>query len=207
MATLQSFYPWVSVDCPGVPSPLLDDAIRRGAREFCKETHAIEYESSLVTVGNTQDYNPTLQAGTELISVKQIRYDATTYLTARKREELERMSSSAGDPQFFSVLETRPLSLRLHPTPSGVKTYSARYAVMPTITATEVDDKLFHWYLEGVTSYAKYWLMIQPGKDWTNAEQAAFEWNRFMAKVSDAKVQRGQWMADLPNTVQMNPFA
>ena len=61
MATLQDFYPWVGLDCPGVPNPVIDDAIRKGVREFCKLTHAIEEQVVLTTVAGQRDYAPVSQ--------------------------------------------------------------------------------------------------------------------------------------------------
>ncbi len=206
MATLQSFYPWVSVDCPGVPAVMLDDAILRGAREFCKATHAIEYDGTIASVISQTDYEPTLDSNTEIVAVKQVK-QGTTYLTADSLENLEALTSNGADPTKYAVVETLPLSIRFYPSPIAVKTYNARFAVMPTINSSSVDDKLFEWYRDAIIAYAKYWLMVQPGKDWSNADQAAFEWNRFTAQCSDARIRRSQWRSDLPNQVQMNPFA
>lgn len=207
MATLQSFYPWVSIDCPGTPTLLMDDAIREGAREFCSRTHCIEYKATLTTVIGQQDYALTLPTDTEVLTVLEVRRSATDKLTPTTEAALDGMSVQDGTPSLYAIIENAPLELRLAGTPTAVEALTVRYVLTPTESATTVDDRLLAWYRRGVTSYAKYALMSQPGKGWTNVEQAAFEYRRFEARVSDARVRRAQFRADLEQQVQMRPLA
>jgi hypothetical protein len=207
MATLQDFYPWVMLDCPNVPNPVMDDAIVKGAREFCKLTHALDSDVVITTVIAQSDYTLTLPTDTEIITVKKVQESPTVRLTPASLEYVESQSAASGKPTFYAVVETNPLSLRLYATPDNVYTYTAKFALMPIPTAAELDDKLLDWYSEGVTAYAKYWLMVQPNKPWSNPDTAAFAYRQFDARVADAKVRRAQWRSDLPTTVQMNPFA
>jgi hypothetical protein len=185
----------------------MDDAIRKGAREFCKLTHAIEVDVSVPTVAAQSDYSLTLPTGTEILTVKHVRETPSVLLTPQQLEFIEAQPASSGDSSMYTVLETLPVSLRLYPTPASVRALSARFVVMPTQTAATVDDRLLDWYVEGVTAYAKYWLMVQPAKPWSNPDSAAFSYRQFDARVADARVRRSQWRSDLPTSVQMNPFA
>ena len=78
---------------------------------------------------------------------------------------------------------------------------------MPTDDAEVVDTRLFSWYQDGVCAYAKYYLMSQPAKPWSNVEQAAFEFRRFNNRVSEARIRRAKWRTGAPNSVRMTPFA
>lgn len=207
MATLQDFYPWVQLDCPGVPSPVMDDAILKGAREFCKLTHAIEYDLALTTVAAQGDYTLTLPADTEVLDIRYVKRGASDFLSPQTQDFIDAQGTNTGNPSMFTVLEELPLELRLFPTPVSVETLTVKLVLMPTTTATDVDDRLLVWYQEGVTNYAKYYLMIQPAKPWTNAESAAFSFRQFDARVADARVRRSQWRSGIPSSVQMNPFA
>lgn len=205
MATLASFYPYVATECPGAPSPVLDLAIVTGCREFSKATHALLLDTTITTVIAQEDYLPTLTEE-EIVSVRHVK-NGTSALTPKVREEYEAYSAASGTPTIFSVKEDDPLELSFYPTPSAAIVLSVRLVVMPTLDASTVSDKLYDWYREGVAAYAKYLLMSQVGKPWSNADQAAFNYRLFDARVADARVRRSQWRSDIPNAVQMSPFA
>jgi len=220
MATLQDFYPWVRLDCPGVPDPAMDDAIRKGAREFCRLTGALEVDVPVATAVAQPDYTLVLPdyvapvdpldppvADVEIITVSFVRASPTEVLTSRTLDYIESQPAASGVSRDFAMVETDPLSIRLYPTPDAVRTLTARFTVMPTPSATDVDGKLLSWYQEGVTAYAKYYLMSQPAKPWTNVEQAAFEFRRFDNSVSDTRIRRSQGRAGIANSVVMTPFA
>lgn len=212
-ATLSQFYPWVAVDCPEVPVPLMDDAIRRGAREFAKISYALVQDVSLPMVVSTTDYALTLTAGTELLSIVSVNRPtsststAIVFLEAKSQADIDKQVVATGPPSLYAVLETYPLSLRFYPTPTAVETFLIKTVVMPTTTVTSVDDKLFGWYVEGVTAYAKFWLMIQPNKAWSNPDGAAFAYRQFDGRVADARIRQQRFRAELPVQVQMQPFS
>ena len=207
MATMQDFHPWVQLDCPGVPDPVMNDAILKGAREFCKLTHAIEYDLVLTTVAAQGDYTLTLPADTEVLDVRYVKRGASDFLSPQTQDFIDAQGANSGAPSMFTVLEELPLELRVFPTPATVESLTVQLVLMPTTTAATVDDRLLAWYQEGVTTYAKYYLMTQPAKPWTNEATAAFQYRLFDARVADARVRRSQWRSGIPSSVQMNPFA
>lgn len=213
MTALSAFYPWVAVDCPGAPNPVMDDAIRRGCREFCKSTHAITGDINITTVAATADYAPTLTSGTEILSLTAVfRPTSATlltreYLVPKSQDWIDRQTVSSNDARNYAILDTDPLSIRLYPTPDAIETLTTKLVLMPTPTATTVDSRLFNWYMEGVVAYAKYWLQNQPDRPWTNTEEAAESYRKFDAQVADARVRRAQKRADLDTQVEMRPFA
>jgi len=208
MATaLSAFYPWVAVNCPGVPTPVMDDAIRRGCREFCKQSRALVEDKPVVTIVSTADYAPTLTASTEVVAVMRFYRSATEDLSARLQSYIDGLAVSEGKAAEYCVLETNPLSLRLRPTPSSIETLTVKLAVMPTQTAATVDSRLFDWYVEGVTAYAKSWLMEMQDKPWSDAEGAKFARRQFDTQWSAANIRRIQGYADLEQHVEMRPLA
>ena len=207
MATLQDFYPWVRLDCPGVPDPAMDDAIRKGAQEFCRLTGAIEADDVVVTQAAVSDYSPSLPSDSEVISVVYVRDSHVSALTPISQEAMEALPAAVGTPRRFALVGELPVVLRLYPTPVEVESFAAKFTVAPTHRARVLDDRLLQWYQDGVTAYAKYYLMSQPAKPWTNVEQAAFEFRRFDNRVGDARIRRAQWRAGIPNSVVMTPFA
>lgn len=207
MATLQDFYPWVQIDCPGVPAPLMDDAIRKGAREFCKLTYCLEATVPVVTVAAQADYALTLPTDTELVAVNHVKRNTSEFLAPQYSDYIDAQTASSGLPTMFAVIEELPLELRMFPVPDRVETLTTSLALMPTPDAATFDDKLLNWYQEGITSYAKYYLMSQPAKAWSNDDKAAFEFRRFDNRVGEARIRRAQWRAGIPSSVVMKPFA
>lgn len=204
---LSVFYPWVQLDCPGAPTPLLDDAIRRAAREFCKATHAISESVTIPTVATTSDYTPTLSTGSELLVILSLKRSATEFLTPQALVDIEAMAVKSATPMDYAVVETDPMTVRLYPTPIAVENLTASVVILPTRSATVVDGRLASWYLEGVTSYAKYWLQKQPNQPWSNDAAAADSYRHFDVMVADAKVRRSQQRVNADTTVQMRPLA
>jgi len=207
MAALSAFYPWVSIACPGVPNPVMDDAIRRACREFSKATRSITSDVSLPTVASTQDYAPALATGTELVSVVSLKRSATESLPQRTQEYIDAHDASSGDAIEFCVLETNPLSLRLRPTPDSIETLTLKVALMPLDDATTVDSRLFDWHVEGVTAYAKYLLQNQVDKPWSNPDAAKFSFRQFETQSSAVIIRRNQGYGTVPMSVEMRPFA
>jgi hypothetical protein len=190
-----------------VPNPIMDDAIRRAAREFCKQSRLITEEVSLTTVATVRDYTPSLAAGTELLTLSRVRRSATDVLIPTTVDDIASMTVSSELSRFYAVVETFPRTVRLYPTPSSVESLTCTFVVMPTITAVVVDDKLADWFLDGVVAYAKYWLLTQVGTPWANPDAAEFAYNQFETKVSEAVINKGAAMVDLPVRVQIRPFA
>ena len=73
MAAISAFRPLVYIDCPGVPNPVMDDAIRRAAREFCKKTQALTIEVNITLAVADNSYAPTMATGTEILAVQTLR--------------------------------------------------------------------------------------------------------------------------------------
>ena len=204
---LTVFYPWVQLECPGVPTPMLDDAIRRAAREFCKATHAITESVTITTAAATADYAPTLATGSELLVVTSIKRSATEFLTPTSLTALNALSASADTPTTYAVVETDPLTIRFYPTPIAIEALTAVLITLPTRSATVIDGRLASWYLEGVTAYAKFWLMNQTGQPWSNPAGAETAYRHFEVMTDDAIVRRSQQRTDTPSNVLMRPFA
>jgi hypothetical protein len=186
---------------------MIDDAIRRGCREFCKAARAIIEDKTFATVISTVDYAPTLTTDTEVIAVTRLSRSATEKLTARSQEYIDSQAASSTKPIDFCVLETNPLTLRVHPTPNSVETLTVKLATMPTQTASVVDSKLFNWHVEGVSAYARSWLLAMPDKPWSNVSDAQFARRQFDTQASTLIIRKNQGYADLESRVEMRPFA
>ena len=208
----------MSLECAGAPLPLLDDAVRRAAREFCKSSHALSIETSIDTAATTSDYDPVALSAqlvtleVELVVVNFVRRNASDFLAHQSIEYVNSQTADADYPRMFAVTGTNVIDntrkvVRLYPTPVAVENLAVDVSVMPLQAATTIPDILSDEYFEGVLAYAKYWLMSQVGKPWSNPEKAAFSYRQFDAKVADARVRKAQGYTNIVRHVRMVPFA
>ena len=210
---LSAFYPLISLACPSAPNPLIDDAVRRSAREFCRRTLAVTEDITVAMVSSTKDYSPTLTASTEIIEALRVKRPASATLTTpeflapQRQEYVDALTTGTGKPSMFCTLETFPRSLRMYPTPTAAENLTATFALMPTTTAVVFDDRLGSWYFDGVVAYAKYYLQSVAGQSWYDPEAAVLSYRQFEARVGETKVRRSQGIVEMDTSVQMRPFA
>lgn len=213
MAAISVFRPLVYIDCPGVPNPMMDDAIRRAAREFCKKTQALTVEVNITLAVADNSYAPTMATGTEILAVESLRRPTSgtritpEYLVARSVDHITAQTTSTGAPTVYAATDDSPLEIVLYPTPTAIETLTAKVVFMPTKTAATLDDRLANLHLEAVTEYAKYWLQSQPDKPWSNPDAAMASNRQFESFASAAIIRRNQNITNTPTHVQMRPFA
>ena len=207
MAALSAFYPWVLTECPGAPTPVVDDALLSAVRVFLNVTEAISLNIAQATIIGTTDYVPAVTAGTEMFKAVSLKRSATEFLTVKSQEFIDAQSSSSAAPNMYCVVDTAPMTIRLSPTPVSVETLTLVVALRPTVTATTLDDILFSRWRDAVVAYACYYLMSQENKPWSNQSRAAFLYNKYDGLVSYALTALSQGFAGLPSVVEMRPFA
>jgi len=213
MAAISVFRPLVYIDCPGVPNPMMDDAIRRAAREFCKKTQALTVEVNITLAVADNSYAPTMATGTEILAVESLRRPTSQtrvtpeYLVARSVDHITAQTTATGTPTIYAVTDDSTVEIVLYPTPTAIETLTAKVVFMPTKAAATLDDRLANIYLEAVTEYAKYWLQSQPDKPWSNPDAAMASNRQFESFASAAIIRRNQTRTNTSTHVQMRPFA
>lgn len=208
--TPEDFLPDVMIDVPGCPEPVAVNALRHALEEFCRKSlwwtadiSPIDVIAGVHTYDLVSPVIDTVVAGILRISHDGHKLDPmsedwldnewprviTLYpsLTTTRATPWDQVTSDIA--QVF--LQPTPRTVRLIGIPTTDLTggITAKVGIAPTATSTEVDDTLAD-YREAIANGAKYRLLMQPNKEWTDRDGAPAYKTLFDASVSEAKSLR-----------------
>lgn len=188
MATaLSAFTQYIMPEVPGCPEPLIDDAVRRAAIEFCSRTRVIRERIAFNTVA-AQDYVTLAPVGGNVGRVYRVMI-GDTILEPTRREDFDE-DGDTGQPLEYYI--EQPNTLRLYPVPDAVYATVAHVAVTPNRDAATLDDVLFTIWRDEIAAGACAILKMMPGKPWHNMDGAALSANLFSAAIDRAAHQRAK---------------
>jgi hypothetical protein len=193
----------VMPDVPGAGKELVLHAIRRAARDFCNYSriHRVTL-ASFNTVGGTAGYVLTPPADTEIVDAVKVKY-AGDKIDPLMIESLPD-DSDAGTPTCYALDQDD--TLILEPPPSAVAAVLVTVALMPTMTATAIDDTLAADWGDAIAKGAKARLMSMAKKTWSDSVQARNYKEDFEAEKASARLSgnRGKTRAPIrtvPTTI------
>lgn len=205
MATLNDFLSLVAPNVESCPNATVVSAIRRSIREFCRETYV--WKASLTdvdTVAGDATYTLVPPTDTQIVSVLNITHVDRDLMPIDEawldRYELNWRTFNDARRSTYVVHELYATDIRLVPPPLEADTpglVNIRVAVMPTLTATTVDDVLLNDWDESIMYGALSRLMRYPEKPWTNLALAEDYRDRF---DMDIGLGRGRVMRGSTNT-------
>lgn len=174
MKTWDAFHPLVMADVIGCPIPMVDQALRNAAREFCQRTKAwTEWADTFTAPGGTNRFNFVVPDGAELVSARRASVDGV-YLDVLASDSLPgdwQQGYDTGPEKSLVHIDT--VEYLLYPRPSAGAVIAIEMALQPSITATSVGDVILAQHAEAIAWGAKYRLLSKPGKDWTDTATAA----------------------------------
>ena len=182
MKPWSAFHPLVIADVTGCPVPMLDQALRNAAREFCKRTKAwAEWADAFTASGTTNRFDFDVGGGAELVAARRASVDGT-WLNILDSDSLpgdwQQRDDTGPDGSLVHIDSTEYL---IYPKPGAGAVIAIEMALRPSAAATGVGDVILESYAEAVAWGAKYRLQSQPGKAWTepaSAKQALMEFER-----------------------------
>ena len=194
--TWSAFYNRVAPDLPGCPLPVIDDALREAAIEFCERSTAWRIDHTPINiVANTHTYAFAPGANKVVQDVLWARVNDFP-IDPASEESLDADSSIdptwrgiTGDAKYyFRPTET---SIRIVYIPAANITggLTMKVIVKPTPTAEVVDDFLFNEYRNDIAMGAKSRLMVSPGKPYTNAALGVELASQFQIAINAAEVR------------------
>lgn len=192
-----NFFPWVAPFFPGIPDPLLTDAIRNACIEFCEKSGWLLYTPTPQQVtANENEYDLTLDLPTDT-TVARVKSAWVYGLTIEPKDEedLRRMynldwRTQTGNPAYFTQYEPTTLIIVPVPTltvPAGLQ---MTLVLRPTRTSTTVDGDLFERWLETVAYGARARLHGVPGQQYESPQMADRLTQMFRAGVNRATAER-----------------
>jgi len=177
------------------PQPVMIDAVRDAAREFCDKTQVWrETVDDISTIANEFEYDiepPTRSRSVAIISMvhhgKPLRPKSERELNDLLPNWQELTASTA----TWFVSDT-PELLRLVPYPSESETDAikqVRLALKPTHDTDQLPDILHRDYLEDIGYGAMARLFRIPKSEWKDLGLADFYQNEFMRAIGTAKLR------------------
>lgn len=82
--------------------------------------------------------------------------------------------------------------IKMFPLPEADATLYLELVFVPIKGITSIEDEIFEDHNEAVEALAKYNLMDQKNKPWSNHQQALTEWDKYAEKMGRAKIDEFQ---------------
>lgn len=194
-STWREFVPLIQLSVPECPIPVMADAIRRAAMEFCRETSIWRHTSEPSDlVAGQASYDCTVdEPGIEVAGIVRVKVDGVE-ITPATNPEWDDLDKSREDsrPRRYRFVE--PGLVQFWPTPNesvdgGVE---IEVALMPTILSTRGPSFLLTRHDVAMSSGAKRNLMVVPGQPWSNPQNAAYEDGVFKGRIAATKINETQ---------------
>lgn len=193
MAEWSSWLPDVRRLLPQCPDPLILHAVKRAAQAFCMDTGAWRALLDPVAVASGASSVVLVPAaGTEIVKTLNLWFDGQD-LSKTTADDLFK-----DDPKWIAAIgspaawfEEDPGTVRLYPLPESAATsgLAARVSLKPSESATGIGDVIASRYRNHVADKALSILMMDPGKSWTNLEQAAFRKSEFDSATAEIRTR------------------
>jgi hypothetical protein len=189
MKAWDQFYPYILVDVLGCPNPVVDNALRIAAREFCQTTKAIrEWSDPVIAAGGETSFDFDLPTGQELVKVIKVNvnddvdgYDVISYKDLPNDWQATTPVSIGN-----KVVQLDQETYRVFPAPVAGDVIALQIATKPTATATTVHDDLVNRFADAIAAGAKARLMASVGVAWSSPALAGVFKNQFDAAMRSA---------------------
>jgi hypothetical protein len=197
MGTLSTLIPMVALDVPGASEPVILDALRQAARNFCSRSCAWRVQLLALNVRACKycyDLDVILDDDDAAAAGEVARLVAVT-LNGRKLD--------AGSD--YALDNEGRLCLALVPASDSPKGMTVLAALQPPVGGAYLPDRIISTRAEALCHGAKFFLARQPNKPWSNSALAIYYEREFGNGVAAANfdAQRGEGtFGDLRVTLQ-----
>lgn len=192
MATWEQWYDEVVPDVPGAGLPLIKNAIKNAAIEFCQRTRVYRIEHPAISaVEDDGEYDWAPGAGLKVVRAEIVWYEGKQLdpVTPADLQALyPQWTEETGPPVYF--VQEMPETLVLVPKPNAdaADAITARVSVKPSRAATSISDQLYELYLEQIAAGAKARLFAMQSKPWSNPQGAQRESGLFEDAIAQANL-------------------
>lgn len=162
MAALSALYPDILPYVPGCPDPMLDQEIRRAAREFCHRARPwLTWLSDITTSAGVRSYAIPLPADSEVFRIQKATLDDQEIDVLVYAEQVADPETVAG--QYPGLVSRDRQNVTLLRDPAAGQKIKLQAVLAPSPTATTLDDTLVAQFSAAIVEGAKYRLMRVPG--------------------------------------------
>lgn len=215
MLSLDIFLTRLMPKVPGCPEPTALQALLDAVMDFSDSTRAIRVTTEPIPlVAGQALYDLDLPTGTEPLMVVRAWVGRHPLLIPPEatRVSVEANSDLVAAPLGapMAMLPYEGATFRLYPTPDSFAAgamFTARLAIRPTASATQVMDPLFDTWRDAIVAGATYRLAETPGQAYTNLQLAADCRAMYLSGVSRARIEANRDMSPGHARAYNSPFA
>lgn len=209
MAKIDEFFPYVQPAITACPNPLVRNAIREAAIEFCKKSQAWAVRLPRIAYVEGQSaYALTVPAEAQIVEILNI-WGPSWELKGKSLNELSVLlptwQTQKGAPMYF-VSDNVDYTLEVFPMPdsgSAGGQMLVRIAYAPTITAATLPDFLLNRYSDAIAYGAKARLMQTKDQPWSDPVMGMKFERMFGAECDDARNE--QLHGRVAGSIQVKP--
>jgi hypothetical protein len=193
----EQFYPEVMPYFPGMPEPLLLNAIRNACIEFCEKSDWLFYTPMMQDLQAGEDeYDLTLDLPPQtVISRVQSCWCNQQPVAPKSEEDLRAIygldwRNMQGNPCYITQYVPEILIIIPTPTIFVPQGLGVTLVIRPSVPSTTVDPSLLNHWHEVIAAGARGRLYATPGQAYENPKLAAQYMELFEAGVMRAQIQR-----------------
>lgn len=187
---IEDFFGLIRGRVPNCLNVLMRDAVVAAADEFCRRTQLLVDETSVSVVAGNRFVDLSPPDG-EVFIVHGVRR-AEWSLTPMSRHvfEQQRLDVRPGTPVAYYIEGNRRLVLG--PIPEANETLIVRYVVRVDPEATEVNDRLFIDWRQGIAAGARAYIRRTHGAPWDDPAEESADRDFFEQEINRANLDRAQ---------------
>ena len=203
MVALDDWIGETSLRLNSCPYPVVLQALRRGAQQFCRDTRLWVQTMGTATVSPSDDYDQEIEVA--LPSADYVVPDMAWIIDIEDLLIDDESIQKRVDDNPFRYNKFRN---RIFINPRAVNQNSDLEVIAafePDDTATDIPEALIEWKLT-VMDRALYELMLMPNKDWTDAPTAEKHEMDYNTRVAEGTVAKAKQNSRLPVRTARIPF-
>lgn len=183
MKHIESLTPFIMPRVPGAAEPVVFDAIRRAAQEFCETTRLWRYDDSFEASGEPDEIMAA-PVGSYIFEIESARFDGRP-LEPIALTDLERLiqdwrSLDNAAPKYITQAEPDTVML----VPKGAGKVDLTLTLKPSDDTELLPTWLIDKYSRAIADGAIAELMMMPGQPYSNPQLAGVHAQRFQARLA-----------------------
>ena len=191
--TFDQFLPEVQPEAPGVPYPVVINAVRNACFDFCRQSLIWnEIQDAETYTAGTAEYQVSPPTGAQVVQVLNIVLDNGRHLQPASIDETmivrPRWQTQQGVIEWY--VQTAPDTFRFVAVPDTAGNFSAQVAYAPTRAATSVDASIYNLYLESIKYGALWKIKVMAGTAWGDPAGAQYYEGEFRKAIGRAITDR-----------------
>lgn len=189
MKAWSEFFDYYLRDLPGLTSFAAANELRKAAQEFCRRSLVwrVTMDTITLTADDIQDFDITsTQEVVKIVSAK---------LNGQK---LALITRDQIDDEEHGICAISSRQFQLYPDPSAGDELDLKVILMPSNTATGVEDVIYADYAEAIAYGAKYRLRRRRDTPYYDPDEAQADEARFERAVSQAHIDAAKGRSRAP---------